>query len=186
MYISTGCFMSFCVAVGERIIYCIDLVNEWIGKSVAWLTLAMVLLTFVIVVLRYAFDLGWIALQESVAYLHALVFMLGAAYTLKHDGHVRVDILYQRCASRTRAWIDCLGTLLLLLPVSIFIIWSSWEYVTDSWRIFEGSSNSGGLPGVYLLKSCIIVMALLLILQGLAMFLRNLLLALDLTARMEG
>lgn len=174
--------MSCCITFGKRCIDIIDLINEWIGKGVAWLTLAMVLVTFLIVILRYALDIGWIALQESVAYMHALVFMLGAAYTLKHDAHVRVDIFYQRCGVRSRAWIDCLGTLFLLLPVSAFIIWSSWEYVGDSWQIREGSRNSGGLPGLFLLKSSIIVMAALLILQGLALFLRNLLTALGLSA----
>ena len=110
--------------------------------------------------------------------MHALVFMLGAAYTLKHNGHVRVDIFYQRCSTKTKAWIDCLGTLFLLLPVSGFIILSSWEYVADSWAIQESSRNSGGLPGVYLLKSSIILMSGLLILQSIALFLQNLLIAL--------
>lgn len=140
----------------------------------------MVITTFVVVVLRYAFNIGWIALQESVLYMHAIVFMLGAAYTFKHNGHVRVDILYQRCSDKTRAWIDCLGTLLLLMPVSGFIIWSSWEYVSDSWAIQESSRNSGGLPGVFLLKTTILFMAGLLILQGVALFLQNLMIALGL------
>lgn len=166
--------MSNSLALSKRCLCLIDRLNEWTGKSVSWLTLAMVLVTFIIVILRYAFDIGWIALQESVAYMHALVFMLGAAYTLKHDAHVRVDIFYQRCSARTQAWIDCLGTVLLLLPVNAFIIWSSWEYVADSWDILEGSRNSGGLPGLFLLKTCIIVMAVLLMLQGLSLFLRNL------------
>ena len=140
----------------------------------------MVVITFIVVVLRYAFDIGWIALQESVLYMHAMVFMLGAAYTLKHNGHVRVDILYQRCSDKTKAWIDCLGTLLLLMPVTGFIIWSSWEYVSDSWAVEEGSRNSGGLPGVYLLKTTILFMAGLLILQAIALFLQNLMVALGL------
>ena len=140
----------------------------------------MVITTFIVVVLRYAFDIGWIALQESVSYMHAIVFMLGAAYTLKHNGHVRVDILYQRCSDRTKAWIDCLGTLFLLMPVTGFIIWSSWEYVSDSWAVREGSRNSGGLPGVYLLKTTILFMAGLLILQAIALFLQNLMIALGL------
>lgn len=166
--------MSNCVAISKRLIGVINLINEWIGKSVAWLTLAMVLVTFIIVILRYIFDIGWIALQESVVYMHTLVFMLGVAYTLKHNGHVRVDIFYQRWSLRTRAWVDCLGALFLLLPVSGFIIWSSWEYVADSWAILEGSRNSGGLPFVFLLKSSVVLMAVLLIIQGLAMFLQNL------------
>ena len=146
----------------------------------------MVITTFIIVVLRYAFDLGWVALQESVTYMHAIIFMMGAAYTLKHDGHVRVDIFYQRCSDKTKAWIDCLGTLLLLMPVTGFIIWSSWDYVSDSWSIKESSRNSGGLPGVYLLKTTIIIMAVLLILQSIALFLQNLLTALNVTGEGNG
>lgn len=166
------------VAVSRKIILSIDALNEWIGRTISWLTLAMVLVTFVIVVLRYAFNLGWVAMQESVLYMYALVFMLGSAYTLKHDGHVRVDIFYQRCSAKTKAWIDFFGTLLLLLPVVGFIFLSSWEYAADSWEIKESSRNSGGLPGIYLLKSSIPLMAALLTLQGIALLLRNFLTAL--------
>ncbi len=173
------------LAVSRKIISSIDALNEWIGRAVSWLTLLMVLVTFVIVVLRYAFDLGWVAMQESVLYMYAMVFMLGAAYTLKHDGHVRVDIFYQRCSIKTRAWIDFFGTLLLMLPVVGFIFWSSWEYVSDSWEIRESSRNSGGLPGVYLLKSCIPLMAMLLALQGIALLLRNFLVAIGIEPALE-
>ncbi len=152
----------------------IDALNEFVGRLVSWLTLAMVLTTFIIVVLRYLFDLSWVPLQESIIYMHSLVFMLGAAYTLKHDGHVRVDIVYQRCTRVVKAWIDFFGTLLLLLPVAGFILWSSWEYVADSWAITEGSRNSGGLPLVYLLKSCLLLMSGLLILQGISLLISKL------------
>lgn len=147
---------------------------------ISWLTLLMVITTFIIVILRYALDISWVALQESVAYMHATLFMLGTAYTLKHNEHVRVDIFYQQCSPKTRAWIDCLGTLFLLMPVVGFIIWASWEYVADSWAIKESSRNSGGLPGLFLLKSTILLMAGLLILQSIAMLLQNLLVALGL------
>ncbi len=168
-----------CISVrSSRSVSLINTLNEWIGKAVAWLTLAMVLTSFSIVVMRYAFDLGWIALQESVTYMHTLVFMLGAAYTLKHNEHVRVDIFYQRFSVRGKAWVDCLGSLFLLLPVSVFIGWGSWEYVADSWEVFEGSRHSGGLPGLFLLKSCILLMSALLILQGVSMFIGNLMTAL--------
>ncbi len=146
--------------------------SEWTGRLVSWLTLFMVLVTFLIVVLRYGFDLGWIAMQESVTYMHALVFLLGAAYTLKHDGHVRVDIFYRGMSPRGRAWVDLLGTVFLLMPVFGFIFWVSWEYVASSWSLHEGSREAGGLPFVYLLKTAILVMAALMLLQGLALALR--------------
>jgi len=149
---------------------------EATGRIIAWLTLCMVLITFSVVILRYLFQTGSIALQESVSYLHACVFMLGAAYTLKHDGHVRVDILYQRYSTRTRAWIDLLGTLLLLFPVCLFILFSSLEYVTTSWSIQEGSREAGGLDGVFLLKTTIPLMAVLLLLQGCSIILHSVLL----------
>lgn len=146
------------------------------GRAVSWLTLAMVLVTLAVVILRYLFDIGSIALQESITYLHAAVFMLGAAYTLKHDGHVRVDIFYQQCAPRTRAWINLAGTVLLLMPVCIFIFTSSLDYVSAAWSIHEGSREAGGLDGVFLLKTIIPLMACLLFLQGCAIAVRSVLL----------
>lgn len=154
----------------------LDRFAEATGRIIAWLTLGMVLVTFTVVILRYLFQTGSIALQESVTYLHASVFMLGAAYTLKHDAHVRVDIVYQKCTPRTRAWIDLLGTLLLLFPVCLFILISSLDYVAASWSIQEGSREAGGLDGVFLLKTAIPVMAVLLLLQGCSIILHKLLL----------
>jgi len=153
----------------------LDQLSEWTGRIIAWLTLGMVLVTFAVVILRYLFNTGWIAMQESITYMHALVFMLGAAYTLRHDGHVRVDIFYQKFGPKGRAWVDLLGTLLLLIPVTVFIAWESWEYVATSWSLHEGSREAGGLPGVYLLKTAIPVMAVLMLLQGVSLALRSLL-----------
>lgn len=150
-------------------------INEWLGRAVSWLSLCMVLVTFFVVVMRYVFDLGWIWLQESVTFMHAALFLVGASYTLKHQGHVRVDIFYQRFSPRFRAWVDLLGTLLLLLPVCLFIFTVSWDYVIQSWALHEGSREAGGLDGVYLLKALMLVMAGLLVLQGLAMAIRALL-----------
>jgi TRAP-type mannitol/chloroaromatic compound transport system permease small subunit len=150
----------------SEILQRLGFINEWIGRAVAWLTALMVLITFTVVVLRYGFNLGSIAMQESVIYLHALNFMLGAAYTLKHDAHVRVDIFYQKMTPRGKAWVDLLGTLVLLLPVCGFIFWSSWDYVTDAWAVREASGEAGGLPFVYLLKSLLLLMPSLLMIQG--------------------
>ena len=108
--------MSCLIQFNRACIHGINTLNEWIGRSVSWLTLMMVLATFLIVVLRYVFNIGSVPLQESVSYMHTLVFMLGAAYTLKNDGHVRVDIFYQRFSPTAQAWVDCLGVLLLLMP----------------------------------------------------------------------
>lgn len=152
-----------------------EAISEWTGRLIAWLALLMVLVTFVVVVLRYGFNLGWIAMQESVTYLHAMVFMIGAAYTLKHDGHVRVDIFYREMSPRAKAWVNLLGTLFLLLPVCIFIFYQSWSYVAESWRLHESSPDAGGLPFVYLLKTNIILLCLLMPIQGLALALRSVL-----------
>ncbi|MGB5440359.1 MAG: TRAP transporter small permease subunit [Gammaproteobacteria bacterium] len=154
----------------------LDRFAETTGRIISWLTLAMVLITFFVVVLRYLLNTGSIALQESVTYLHACVFMLGAAWTLKEDGHVRVDIFYCRQSPRTRAWINLAGTLLLLLPVCGFILISSLDYVALSWSVREGSQEAGGLNAVYLLKTAIPAMAVLLIVQGCATILKSILL----------
>lgn len=145
---------------------------EWCGRAVSWLTLFMVITTFVVVVLRYLFDTGWIALQESITYMHAAVFLIGAAYTLQQDGHVRVDIFYSRFGEQARAWVDLCGALFMLIPFMFFIGWMSWEYVISSWNVLEGSREAGGLPGVFLLKSLILVMTALLMLQAGAQVIR--------------
>jgi len=157
----------------------IDTITELLGKAVAWLTLLMVLLTFSIVVLRYGFNLGWIGMQESVLYFHGIVFMLGAAYTLKHDGHVRVDIFYQKYSPKQKALLNFFGSVILLLPVCIFIFFISLDYVLSSWNIMESSPEAGGLPLVYLNKSLILLLAITLSLQGLAEIVRNILMLSD-------
>ncbi|WP_268409521.1 TRAP transporter small permease subunit [Alteromonas sp. a30] len=128
----------------------------------------MALLTFLIVVLRYGFDLGWIGLQESVMYLHAGVFMLGAAFTLKENGHVRVDIFYRRMSPKQQAYVDIFGALFLLLPVCLLILFKSGEYVMNSWRLLESSQAAGGLPLVFILKTLILCFAITLVLQVIA------------------
>lgn len=151
----------------------IDGLNEWIGRGVAWCTLAMVLVTFAIVVLRYVFGIGSIAMQESVTYFHAAVFMLGAAYALKAEAHVRVDIFYHRWNARRRALVNLAGTLVFLFPVAALLFITSLDYVAASWSVLEASREPGGLPWVYLLKTVIPVTAVLIALQGLALALRS-------------
>jgi TRAP-type mannitol/chloroaromatic compound transport system permease small subunit len=136
------------------------------GKAIAWLTLAMVMLTFAIVVLRYGFNLGWIWLQESVTYLHAMVFMLAAAWTLQEDGHVRVDIFYRDQPEKHRALVDLLGNLLFLLPLCVFLLVIGWQYVFASWLLLEESREAGGLPLVFVLKTLILLMPAMLLLQA--------------------
>ncbi len=151
----------------------IQAISEYTGRLISWLSLLMVLIMFFIVVLRYAFNIGWIAMQESVMYLYAISFLLGIAYTYKNDGHVRVDIFYNKISHYRKAWVNLLGILFLLLPMSAFIIYSSWDYVMESWSVFEESGDAGGLKYVYLLKSNIILMALLLIIEAIAQILLN-------------
>lgn len=146
----------------------IDTLNDALAKGVSWFTLLMAILMLAIVLLRYGFNLGWVAMQESVMYLHVMVFMLGAAHTLKVDEHVRVDIFFRRLGDKGRAWVDLLGTLLLLMPMCLFVLFASWDYVTSSWRLLEGSPQAGGLPMVFLLKSLLPLFAITLLLQGLA------------------
>lgn len=140
---------------------------EWTGRATAWLILAMVLTTFLIVVMRYGFDQSSIALQEAVTWLFALSFLLGAAYTLQGDAHVRVDIFYRDMHPRHKALVDVLGILLLLLPTCLFIFIVSWPYVITSWELLEGSREPGGLPGVFLLKTAILLSMALVIVQAL-------------------
>ena len=150
----------------------IDALNERIGRTVSWLALAMVLLQVTIVLMRYVFGIGSILLQESMLYMHATLFMAAAGYTLAHDGHVRIDIFYRTASPRAKAMVDLAGVLLLLLPVCALILWMSWPYVSASWRVFEGSKETNGIPAVFLLKSLIDLFALLVGLQGISLAIR--------------
>ena len=154
----------------QRLKATLERFSEVSGSIMAWLTVLMVLGTFVIVVLRYVFDLGWIAMQESIVWMHAMVFMLGASYTLKRDEHVRVDIFYRRMPADRQAWVNIAGTVIFLLPLATFIAISSMDYVLTSWAIGEASREAGGLPYPFVpfLKSLIPATAAMLILQGIA------------------
>ena len=147
----------------------IDRINGAVGRSVAWCALALVAVQFVAVVQRYVFGIGWIWVEESIVYIHATLFMAGAAYTLLHEGHVRVDIFYAEASALQRAWVDLVGTVVFLWPVSGLIIVKAWPYVLASWAIFERSPETSGIPAVFLLKSLLLVFAGLIALQGLSM-----------------
>jgi len=157
----------------HSIVRSIDTFTEFSGRILAWLCLAMAVLTALIVFLRYGFNFGSIAAQEAVTYMHGCLFMLGTAYTLKVGGHVRVDIFYQKFSPRGKAWVNSLGGIIFLLPFCAFIFGVSWNYVTQSWAIMESSPEPGGIPAVFLLKSLIPLMAVNLFCQGLAEVLRN-------------
>ncbi|MDW3095814.1 MAG: TRAP transporter small permease subunit [Gammaproteobacteria bacterium] len=152
----------------EKIQLFINNINEWLGRSVAWFIIAMVAITFFNVVMRYGFNFGLIAVQESVIYLHSFVFMLAIAYTYKHNEHVRVDIFYSKYSIYQKAWTDLFGTLFLLIPFCLYLISSSWEYATNSWKLLEGSREAGGLPLIFILKTLVPLMPFLLLLQGIS------------------
>jgi TRAP-type mannitol/chloroaromatic compound transport system permease small subunit len=150
----------------------IDWLNAKIGRAAAWLCLAVVAIQFTVVVLRYAFGIGSIWLQESIIYSHAAMFLLVAAWTLKNEGHVRVDIFYAAASPRRKAMVDLCGALLLLIPFAAAILYFSLPYVARSWEIFEGSREASGLPLVFVLKTLIPIFAVMLILQGAAQAMR--------------
>jgi TRAP-type mannitol/chloroaromatic compound transport system permease small subunit len=153
----------------------IETLTEWSGKTAAWLVLVMVLVICYDVTMRYLFQNGSIALQELEWHLFALIFLLGCAYTLKYDEHVRVDILYQSrfLSNKHRALINIFGTLFLLLPFCILILITTWPFVENAFYYNEGSPDPGGLPYRYILKGSILVAFSLLILQGIAGLLKN-------------
>lgn len=152
----------------------INCVNEIIGRFVSWFLIAMVVITFLNVVMRYGFNFGLISVQEIVVYLHAFVFMLAIAYTYKHDSHVRVDIFYENFSAKRKAWVNLLGAIFLLFPFCGYLIFTSWEYAYNSWVLLEGSREAGGLPLVFLLKTLVPLMPALLMLQGLSVICHSL------------
>jgi len=152
----------------------IDRLTTTVGRTVAWLTLAIVLLQFALVVARYALGLGSIWLTETVVYANATLFMLAAAWTLRASGHVRVDVFYAEASPRSRAIVDLAGALLLLLPFALVLIWLGVPYAARSWAILERSQEASGLPLVFLLKTLIPLFAALMALQGIAQAIRAL------------
>lgn len=165
--------MSLINQLPQQIINGIDCFTDSCGRLLGWLSLIMMVLLCAVVILRYGFDLGTIALQESVTYLHGTIFMLGAAHTLKHGGHVRVDIFYRNFSPKAQAWVNSLGGIIFLLPLCAYIFIISWDYVVQSWQIREVSTEPGGIPAVFLLKTLIPLLAISLGLQTIAEILRS-------------
>jgi TRAP-type mannitol/chloroaromatic compound transport system permease small subunit len=161
------------MAVFATAIRLIDRVTEITGRVISWLTVVMVTLVVTVVVMRYFLEMGSIAMQELVTYIHALVFMLGIAFTLKRGGHVRVDIFYRNFPAKRKALVDLLGGLLFLIPVTLLIFFTSWDYVAASWAIAETSAENNGLPFIYLLKTLMLIMPGMLLLQGIAEVLKS-------------
>jgi TRAP-type mannitol/chloroaromatic compound transport system permease small subunit len=152
----------------------IDRLTSLIGRAAAWFCLFIVLAQFAVVLLRYGFGTGSAKLTESIIYGHAALFMLAAAWTLRENGHVRVDIFYADAQPRRKALVDLLGALLLLIPFALSLFILSLPYVARSWSILERSRETSGLPLVWLLKALIPAFALLLVLQGISQALRAL------------
>lgn len=147
----------------------VDAFSDKTGKIIAWAALALVIIQFAIVLMRYVFGVSSIFAQESLLYLFGSLYMLGAGYTLRHNGHVRVDVFYRAASPRFKAWVDLLGVFLLLLPMCA-VIWNhSWPYVMGSWAVREGSRETSGIQAVYLLKTEILIFCVLVAMQGLAM-----------------
>ena len=163
----------------------VDRINEWTGQIASWLILVIVLVTFASVVLRYVFAMGWIWVGDLIQWPHGAAFMLAAGYTLLHEEHVRVDIIYAKSSDTKKAWTDILGALIFLLPWIALVAWVMLPAVSFSWKFTESSLNAGGLPGRYLFKSTTLFFCVLLCAQGLAMAGRRALLLVGLSELIE-
>lgn len=153
----------------------IDTLNEWVGRVVAWITLGLVLVVFADVIMRYLFRTSFVFVQELEWHLFAFIFLIGAGYTLRHDGHVRVDIIYQHLGPKAQAWVNVVGVLVFLIPGCLLVIITSWKFVLSAWSVLEGSPDPGGIPLRFLVKGCIPVGFSLLLLQGLSLGIHSLL-----------
>jgi len=151
----------------------LDNFTQIIGKLIAWLTLFMVLFSVTNVMASWLFNVSWIWLRESITWMHGANFLIACAFTLNSKGHVRVDIFYSQMTQKNQALVDFIGTLLLLLPTSIFIAWASWPTFLLSWKVGEVSSEAGGLPAVYILKSFLLIMPALLIIEAMNQLIKS-------------
>lgn len=161
--------MHFLISLADGI----DRVNNRIGWALSWLVLFTVLAAAAVAILRYTFSIGWVWMQDAYVWANATLIMLGAAYTLLNEKHVRVDFFYASRGQRFRAAVNFFGTLFLLIPSVIAIFWYSFPYVLNSWRRLEATPDVGGLPWVYLLKSVILLFCIPLFAQGISLAIRS-------------
>ena len=157
----------------KKISHIIDLFNEKIGILTSYLAIPLILITFFVAFMRYALDFGSIAIQEITIYLHALIFTVGASYTLKNNMHVRIDIFYNKFSNNLKKNINLFGTIFFLLPSCILIFITSFNYVISSIMLLESSKEAGGLPILYILKSYILLMVFTLFLQAISEIIKN-------------
>jgi len=151
----------------------IDKINEYVGRFVSWITALLVLVVFSDVVMRYVFQISFVFTQELEWHLFGFIFLIGAGYTLLHDGHVRVDIIYQKLGSKAQAWINFIGCIFFLFPGCFLVVFTSLGFVENSFAIFEGSPDPGGIPLRFILKSMIPLGFILVWLQGLSLFIKS-------------
>ena len=163
------------MSVANKITGSIDFINEWVGRGVAWTTFGLVLVVFTDVVMRYLFNTSYVFTQELEWHIFSFIFLVGAGYTLLHDGHVRVDIFYQVVGPKAQAWINLVGVIFFLIPGCYLIIQTSTEFALSSWDVLEGSSDPGGIPFRFIIKGFIPLGFLLLLLQGISLGIKSLL-----------
>lgn len=157
------------------IIRSISRFNILLGQLFSWFSLGIVLVCFAVVVMRYTFSTGAVWMQDLYVWLNAMMFMGLAGYALFNNTHVRVDIFYRPANLRHKALVDMFGSLFFIAPFASILVYWSLPYVMRSWKWLEGSSNYGGMPGLYIVKSFILVFAFVIAIQALAMFLRGVL-----------
>lgn len=170
----------------EKVYKWIDTLNTWVGNFVAWSTAIVVAVVFIDVVMRYAFKTSFVFTQELEWHLFAFIFLMGAGYTLLKDGHVRVDIFYQRGSPKAQAWINLLGVIFFLIPGCYMIIATSLNFVYNAWAVMEGSPDPGGIPFRFALKACIPVGFSLVLLQGFSLGIKSFLIIMGRDIKTEG
>ncbi|PIR33569.1 MAG: C4-dicarboxylate ABC transporter permease [Alphaproteobacteria bacterium CG11_big_fil_rev_8_21_14_0_20_44_7] len=152
----------------HKLIKACDYVNEIVGKTFSWLALALVITTAYTVFERYLFGSSEAWQNELIRFFHGILFLSVAGYTLKYDGHVRVDVFYGNFSERKKALVNLIGTIFLLFPFALTLLYLAWGFVSNSWQLMEGSREDNGLPGVFIFKSFILLFCITLIIQGIS------------------